>query len=621
MAYDAVPLIPRSVLFGNPTYAGPAISPDGTRLGYLAPRDGVLNVWVAPLDDPAAARPVTDDRGQGIRAYGFCHDDRTLYYLQDDDGDENWRLHLLDLATGTDRCVTPFDQVNVQVLEHNRWHPTTMLLGINKDNPELHDLYRLDLADQSLTKLRENPGFTSWLVDTDLSVRGVEAMTEDGGVQWFLGDPGAGEPTEWLTVPAEDVLTTNLAGFSRDGGTLYLVSSIGANAGRLLAVDLASGEQTVLAEDPAYDVADLEAHPETLQPQAVMFHKDRHEWVMLDPAFGAAMTQLRAVLDTATGGIDGEITVERDERTDQIWLVTVTQSDGPIRYYRYRRDTGELAFLFSHRPELTGYQLASMHPFAFTARDGLEVHGYVSYPPGVPARQLPAVLNVHGGPWARDSWGYHPEAQWLANRGYACIQVNFRGSTGYGKAFVNAGNKQWGRTMHTDLLDAIGHFADDGIIDRERVAIAGGSYGGYAALAGAAFTPEVFRCAIDMCGPANLLTLLASIPPYWKPIQRLFHTRVGDPETEKDMLIERSPLTAAGQIQIPVLVAQGGNDVRVKQAEAEQIVAALQTNGLSHEYLLFEDEGHGLARPENRERYYAAAERFLAEHLGGRLES
>lgn len=619
MALEDVPLIPRSVLFGNPTYAGARISPDGARLGYLAPRDGVLNVWVGPLGDPAAAQPVTNDRGQGIRLFGFCHDDRHLYYLQDDDGDENWRLHLLDLTTGADRCVTPFDQVAVQVLEHNRWHPTTMMLGLNKDNPELHDLYSLDLTEARLTKVRENPGVAAWLVDTDLAVRGGLMFTEDGGAQWLLADRDSGEFSEWLTVPPEDLLTTNPAGFSRDGTTLYLVSSIGANAGALVAADLASGQEKVLAADPAYDVEAIELHPETQQPQAAVFHKDRREWVVLDPEFGRAREQLRHALEAAQAG-DGEIAIDREERTDQSWLVTLTPSDGPVRYYHYRRDTGALTFLFSHRPELTDYQLAAMHPFAFTARDGLEVHGYVTYPAGGPPRGLPAVLNVHGGPWHRDAWGYHPEAQWLANRGYACVQVNFRGSTGYGKAFGNAGHKQWGRAMHTDLLDAVDHLAAQGTIDPDRVGIMGGSYGGYAALAGAAFTPEVFRCAIDMCGPANLLTLLASIPPYWKPLQHLFHTRVGDPETERELLEERSPLNSADQIRIPVLVAQGGNDVRVKQAEAEQIVAALAERGLPHEYLLFEDEGHGLARPENRERFYAAAERFLADHLGGRSE-
>jgi len=616
MTFEAVPLIPRSVLFADPSYTSPQISPDGTRLGYLAPRDGVLNVYVGPLNDPSAAHPLTNDRGQGIRWYGFCADDRTLFYLQDADGDENWRLHLLDLGSGEQRCVTPFEQVTVQVLEHNRFHPTEMLLGINKDNPELHDVYRLDLIDGSLTKVEANPGFFGWLIDTDLAVRGAVAMTEDGGHQLFRRDEPAGEFIPWLVIPPEDAIAaTNHASFSRSGETMYLLSSVDANAGRLLAVDMASGEQTVMAEDPNYDVDGLEWDPLTRAPLAVVFAKDRQYRTFLDPGFESEFDQLKQRL-----GADGEITLDRSERDDRIWLVSLAPSDGPVSYYRYRRDTTELTFLFHDRPELSGYQLARMEPFAFTARDGLRVHGYVTYPPGVPARDLLAVLDVHGGPWGRNTWGYDVDAQWLANRGYACVQVNFRGSTGYGKAFVNAANKQWGRTMQTDLLDAIDHLAGQGAIDRGRVAIMGGSYGGYAALAGAAFTPDVFRCAIDLCGPANLLTLLASIPPYWRPIARMFHTRMGDPEIEQDMLAERSPLSAADQIKIPVLVAQGANDVRVKQAEAEQIVAAMRRNGVPHEYLLFEDEGHGLARPENRERYYAAAERFLAEQLGGRME-
>ena len=615
MSYAPVPLIPRSILFADAHYASPQISPDGTRLGYLAPRDGVLNVYVGPLADPAAARPLTDDRGQGIRWYGFCADDRTLFYLQDAAGDENWRLYLLDLDSGEQRCVTPFEQVTVQVLEHNRWHPTEMLLGINKDNPELHDVYRLDLTDRSLTKVQANPGFFAWLVDTDLAVRGAGAMTEDGGLQIFLRDEQTGEFTPWLAVPPEDTMTAHFD-FSRDGQTLYLTSSVDANAARLLAVDLTSGEQTVVAEDPAYDISAAEWDPQTLRPQAVVFTKDRQEWALLDPGFAAEFARLKQRLSA-----EGEIGLGRTERDDRTWLVSLAPSDGPVSYYRYERDTAQLTLLFHDRPELSGYQLSRMEPFAFTARDGLRVHGYVSYPPGVPTRDLPAVVNVHGGPWARNTWKYDREAQWLTNRGYACVQVNFRGSTGYGKAFINASTKQWGRAMQTDLLDAIDHLAARGIIDPHRVAIMGGSYGGYAALAGAAFTPDVFRCAIDMCGPANLLTFMTSIPPYIRPLNRLFRTRVGDPETEEDLLMERSPLSAAGQIKIPVLVAQGANDVRVKQAEAEQIVAALRANGVPHKYLLFDDEGHGLARPENRERYYSTAERFLAEQLGGRLES
>jgi dipeptidyl aminopeptidase/acylaminoacyl peptidase len=614
MTYDAVPLIPRAVLFGNPTYATPTVSPDGTRLGYLAPDEDVLNVWVGPVDEPDQATPVTRDRGRGIRVFGFCHDDRTLYYLQDEGGDENWRLHLLDLESGAERCVTPYDNVQVRILGHNRWHPTTMLLGINKDKPELHDVYRLDLMNGELVKVRDNPGYVGWLADTDLTVQGAASVTEDGGVVFFLADEDA-EFHPWLEVPADDANTTSPVGFSRDGSTLYLVSSLGANAARLVSVDLATGKDAELAADPAYDVDGVEFDPETRVPQAVIFDKDRKSWTFLDDTYAGAVEQLRTSL-----GIDGELGINRTERGDRLWMVSVMPSDGPVRYYLYDRSTGGLRFLFAHKPDLGGYALAPMEPFAFTARDGVEIHGYMTFPPDAERDHLPAVLNVHGGPWARDAWGYNAEAQWLANRGYACVQVNFRGSTGYGKAFGNAGDKQWGRTMHTDLLDAIDHLAGQGSIDPGRIGIMGGSYGGYAALAGAAFTPDVFRCAVDLCGPSNLLTLLASVPPYWKPMVAMMYAKVGDPETEKDMLWERSPLSKVDDIAIPVLVAQGANDPRVKQAEAEQIVEALKGKGLPHEYLLFPDEGHGLARPENREVYYAAAERFLAEHLGGRSE-
>jgi len=277
--------------------------------------------------------------------------------------------------------------------------------------------------------------------------------------------------------------------------------------------------------------------------------------------------------------------------------------------------------MFHHQPALSDYQLSAMEPFSFTARDGLEIHGYLSFPVGLERRGLPTVINVHGGPWARDGWGYHPEAQWLANRGYLCVQVNYRGSTGYGKDFVNAGNREWAGKMHDDLIDAVEFVVGEGWADRERVAILGGSYGGYAALVGATFTPDVFRCAVDVVGPSSLKTLIESIPPYWAPMVAQFHERVGNPETEEDFLWSRSPLSKVDAIKIPILVAQGANDPRVKQAEAEQIVAAMKEKGIDHQYLLFPDEGHGFAKPENRLRYYAEAEKFLAKHLGGRSET
>ncbi len=639
------PLIPRAVLFGNPDRIGPSLSPDGTRLGFIAPEDGVLNVWVGPAEDPAAAGAVTHDRDRGIRDYLFCHDDTTLLYLQDTEGNEDWRIYALDLASGDVRLLTPPDKVQAQLIGHNRWHPATVLIGLNQNNPQLHDIYRLDLGTGEITLDTRNPGFLSWLVDADLVVRGGMTMASDGSVTLMRRtepgstdpsknapgdtDPGtdaagtnAAEHEEWepvLVIPPEDATTTEVVGFDRSGTALYLVTPLQANASRLIRLDWAAGTAgvppayTVVAEDPTFDVSDVWRHPETRHPQAICLDAERTRIVTLDPALDRDLEILR-------GLGDGELGVDRSVRSDTRWLVSVAASDGPVRYYSYDRPTGATTFLFAHKDALADYELAPMEPFSFTARDGLTVQGYLTFPPGVDRTNLPAVLDVHGGPWARDRWGYAPQAQWLANRGYLCVQVNFRGSTGYGKAFLAAGDKQWGRAMHDDLVDAVGHVVGQGWADADRVGIAGGSYGGYAALAAAAFTPEVFRCAIDLVGPSNLLTLLDSIPDYWEPMRAMLYQRVGNPETEHDMLWDRSPLAHAQDIAIPVLVAQGANDPRVKQAEADQIVAAMVAKGLPHDYLLFPDEGHGLAKPANREIFYAAAERFLGEHLGGRTE-
>ncbi|MEV7521340.1 S9 family peptidase [Streptomyces sp. NPDC091371] len=621
MTTEAAALIPHSVLFGNPSYLVPEISPDGTRLLYLAPDDGVLNVWTAPVDRPDEARAVTHDRGRGIRTYGLCHDDRTLFYLRDDNGDESRRLYLVDLDSGEERCATPFDGVQARVLAHNRWHPTTVLIGLNKDRPALHDVYALDLVTGRLTKVAENPGYLSWIIDTDLRVRGGTRMRPDGGTAVFL-DPEDGPDAPdtqdggrpWLDVPYEDAVGTRVIGFARDGATCYLLSSIGANATRLFEIEVATGRRTLLAQDPVYDVQQVELDPVSRRPQAVLFAKDRAEWVFLDEEFGKDLERIRGEL--ALRAVDGEVHIDRTDRSDRLWTVSVVTGAGPVLYYVYDRSDGSLRHLFSHQPELERYRLARMEPFAFTARDGVAVHGYVTWPPGLERRGLPAVLNVHGGPWARHTFAFDEEAQLLANRGYACVQVNFRGSTGYGKHFRNLGAKQWGAAMQTDLLDALGHLAADGRVDASRVAIMGCSYGGYAALVGAAFTPDAFTCAIALCAPSNLLTMLAAGAPTRTPLQAFMHAHVGDPETERDMLWERSPLSRADEIRIPVLVVQGANDVRVPRAEAEQIVAALEANGLAHEYLLFPDEGHGLARPGNRQVYYAAVERFLAAHMG-----
>jgi dipeptidyl aminopeptidase/acylaminoacyl peptidase len=612
------PLVPRSVLFGNPDRIGPTLSPDGSRLAYVAPEDGVLNVFVGPADGSGPAAAVTHDRDRGISDYLFCQDDRTLVYLQDTAGNEDWRLYGLDLETGEVRLLTPEEKVQAQIIGHNRWRPNTMLVALNQDNPQLHDLYRLDLETGALTLDTRNPGFLAWLVDSDLQARGGLSMQPDGSILVMrrVSEPVAEGEDEWrpfLEIPPDDATTTEPVGFNRAGDALYLLTSLDANAIRLVRLDWQEGTTSIVAEDAQYDIAEVWSHPETRDPQAVVLDEERTRIVVLDPEIDRDLEVLR-------GLGDGELGVSRSDRSDNRWLFSVAPSDGPTRFHLYDRPAGEATYLFAHQDALDDHELAKMEPFSFTARDGLAVHGYLTFPRGLDREKLPAVLNVHGGPWGRDHWGYYPEAQWLANRGYVSVQVNFRGSTGYGKTFLNAGDKQWGRAMHDDLLDAVDHVVAQGWVDRDRVGIMGGSYGGYAALAGATFSPAVFRCAIDLVGPSNLLTLLASIPDYWAPMRAMLYQRIGNLETERDMLWERSPLAHVDNIRIPLLVAQGANDPRVKQAEAEQVVAALAEKGLPHDYLLFADEGHGLAKPANREVFYARAERFLSEHLGGRSE-
>jgi dipeptidyl aminopeptidase/acylaminoacyl peptidase len=637
------PLIPLPVLFGNPERVSPRLSPDGTQLAWIAPHDGVLNVWLAPISTEAgvswdAAHVITNDTVRGIRQFAWAHDGRHVLYLQDTGGDENWRLHDVDLETMDRRDLTPFPGSQAQLIASERAFPDEILIGLNKDNPELHDVYRVDLKTGELTKELTNPGFVDMIADAEFVVRAAVQPQPDGSLLLVVRDTGAAsdatedgatedggtedgategnDASDWrvlLEIPAGDSLTTGPVAFSADGRSLLVISSVGAEAARLVRIDVATGSTEVLAEDPEADVSDVRIHPDTREPQIVTFQKARSEYRVLDPSVARHLTAIRALNP-------GDPVFSDSDEDDRTWLVAFTNDAGPVHFYAYDTTTGDGSFLFEHQPELTKYELAAMEPFSYQARDGLTVHGYLTFPPGADRLDLPAVLLVHGGPWYRDAWGYDPQAQWLANRGYLCVQVNFRGSTGYGKSFLNAGDREWGAAMQNDLSDAVAHIISQGWADPARIAIAGGSYGGYATLAGAAFTPDLYCCGVDIVGPSNLITLIETIPPYWAPLIAQFHQRVGDPAKDRDFLWSRSPLSRADQIRIPLLIAQGANDPRVKQAESEQIVEALSRHGIEHKYMLFPDEGHGFARPENRLAFYAEADQFLARYLGGRSE-
>jgi len=488
-------LIPRAVLFGNPEHIAPRISPDGRKLAWVAPVDGVLNVWVGDVgsDD---AKPVTEDRDRGIRQYFWAHDRRHLLYLKDEGGDENWRLHAVDLLSGSIRDLTPFDGVQAQVVALSRHHPDHVLVGLNRDNEQLHDVYRLELASGTLEKVANNPGFIAWVADLDLRVRAAVAPTPDGGMAVMVRDTEDDDWRPFLVVGQEDSLSTGPVAFTADGRSLLLLSSKDANAGRLVRMPLTPpegvpDEPVVVAEDPRFDVADVVLHPDSNEVQLVGFLRQRFEWEVLDTGLVADVEVMQALHP-------GDMHVSNRDDADQVWLLGFTADDGPVSYFSFDRGTGEGTFLFHHQPELAKYTLARTEPFSYTARDGLEVAGYLTFPPGAERRDLPSVLLVHGGPWARDEWGFNAEAQWLVNRGYLCVQVNFRGSTGYGKDFVGAGDREWAGKMHDDLVDAVSWVVDRGFADPDRVAIYGGSYGGYAALVGATFTPDLFRCAVDI---------------------------------------------------------------------------------------------------------------------------
>ncbi len=604
-----VTLIPLEVLLGNPERAAPMISPDGRRSSYLAPRDGVLNVFVGDVG-AGNEQPITHDTGRGIQGYFWAHDNRHVMYVRDHDGSENFRLYDVDLETGVERDLTPMEGVQCQLIAHRKRFPNDLLLGLNADNPQLHDVYHLDLTTGELRKIVENPGFVGWVVDDDLVVRGAVAPTPDGGMVILVRDDESSDWRPLLEVAPEDAESTGPVGFTKDGTGMYLQTSVDSNTGRLVKLDIATGSVEAIAEDPTYDITGVIMHPDTREIQGVMVYGERVEYRIFDDSIRADFEALGRVAA-------GDLMITDRNDADTTWLVAYDSDSGPVKFYTWDRAAKAATFLFDHRPELNEYPLVAMEPFAFTSRDGLTVRGYLSFPPNVERANLPTVLVVHGGPWTRDGWGLNVEAQWLANRGYLCVQVNFRGSTGYGKEFLNAGDREWGAKMHDDLLDAIDHLVAQGLVDRDRVAIYGASYGGYAALIGATFTPDAFTCAISVVGPSNLNTLIGSLPEYWKPMLALFHKRVGD---DPDFLWSRSPLSQVERIKIPVLIGQGENDPRVKRAESEQIVAAMTERGIDHEYVMYEQEGHGFVKPENRIDFYRRADRFLAKHLGGRAE-
>ena len=614
-------LIPRRKLFGNPERTQARISPDGRWLSWLAPQDGVLNLWLAPAGDPGAARCMTDDRKNGIRQHYWPHDGQHLLYLQDRQGDENWNVYAIDLASGAVRNLTPIDGVHAIIVGLSPERPGTIAVGLNDRDARWHDIYEIDIATGARRLvLRNDDDLAGFVLDRQLAVR-LATQTLPGGGRLVLRNDGAGFK-EMMRVPQEDSIGTQFFSFNAAGDAVFAVSSIGRDKTALLKIDWASGRQTVLAEHDTADISHVLMDPLTDEAEAAAATHLRLEWLPLADAKAAD-----ADLDFLAQQLKGEIQIGAQTADNQLWLVQCSHAQAPGSYYLFDRSTRSVKELFTTRPELTGAPLRPMHPVVFPSRDRLDLVSYLTLPESAgeatrPSAPLPMVLLVHGGPWWRTAYDFNQTHQWLANRGYAVLDVNFRGSTGFGKSFLNAGDREWGGKMHDDLVDAVEWAIKDGIADPARIAIMGQSYGGYATLVGLTFTPDLFCCGVERVGPSNLETLLATSPPHWASFFEDECRRVGDPRTEEGraLLRERSPLHRVRAIRKPLLIGQGANDIRVNQAESEQIVAAMKANGLPVTYLLYRDEGHGLERPESRLSWYAIAETFLARHLGGRAE-
>jgi dipeptidyl aminopeptidase/acylaminoacyl peptidase len=609
-------LIPRKIFFDNSDVGSVQISPDGRTLSWLAPVGGVRNLFVAPREDPSAARAVTFATDRNLSSYyRWAHTNRHLVFFQERDGDENWRASSVDLDSGATILLTPERGVKARIQEVDRKFPAEMLFNHNARDKRYFDLYRINIESGDARLLFENNEFAWCVTDSDFQVRlGLRFAANGSGEVLERRPDGSWQP--FLTIPIGDLDGTQLLDFSADGNTLYLQDTRDRDKAALFAIDMATRKATLLAADDEADIVHTDFDFERRIPLVAKAVKDRVRWHAVDSAAAQDLTDLAA---HGPGDLD-LIVRSNDARYATVFYERDTASG---EYALLDRERRRVQSLFKQRKALDGLALRKMEPVAIPARDGLRLNGYLTLPAEADAGRVPMVLVIHGGPYLRDVWGFSSVHQWLANRGYAVLSVNYRGSTGFGKAFVTAADKQWGAKMHDDLIDAVDWAVAQGFADARRVGFFGGSYGGYSALTAATKTPEVFACIVDLFGISNLITFMATIPPYWGPWFSIWKNRLADPATEEGraFLIERSPLTHIDRVVRPILIAQGMKDVRVVAAESEQMVSALKSRGVPVTYITFADEGHGFARPENRMAFYAVTESFLAKHLGGRMQA
>jgi len=583
-------------------------------LSYLAPLDGVRNLWVAPLDAPNDARPLTRATDRDIKwDYHWAYSNRHLVFFRDHDGDENWRAASVDMASGATVPLSPERGVLSFMQEADRKFPDEMLLAHNQRDRHYFDLFRVNLVTGESEPVFENHEYYSLQTDSLFRLRLGGRVDDDGNMLWSERHPD-GSWTPFTTVPIGDIDATDLLDFSADGGTLYLLDSRGRDKAALVAFDMATRQSKVLAEDDEADIVHvLFADRKPLAAQAIA---GRARWHAVEPSMTRDLKAL-------AGHDAGDLSFTAVDRAGDTAIAYFEHDAKSGDYAVLDRKSGVVKHLYVQHKALNDASLVSLEPVRFPARDGLMLNGYLTRP-AVPAGggKPPIVLVIHGGPYARDQWGFNATHQWLANRGYAALSINYRGSTGFGKAFVTAADREWGGRMHDDLIDGLDWALAQGVADPARVGFYGASYGGYSALMAATKTPERFTCIIDIFGISNLMTFMATIPPYWTPWFRVWKTRLGDPDTEagRALLAERSPLSHLDRATKPILIAQGKMDVRVVEAESEQMVKALAARGVPVTYVVFSDEGHGFVRPENRLAFYAVTEAFLARHLGGRVQ-
>lgn len=608
---EEVRLIPMKDFFRNPEKAGFDLSPDGSHLAFLMPWENRLNVHVQEIGSDEIVR-VTSATARDIGGFAWANENR-LVYVQDTGGDENFHAFAVDIDGGNSIELTPFDGVRAQIVDDLEDDTNHMLVSLNKRDPRIFDVYMVNINSGEMEMVAQNPGnIAGWLTDNDGKLR--VATTSDGVNTSLL----------YRETESDDfqvVLTTNFKEdaaplyFTFDNTQLYVSSNIGRDKRAIYTFDPNTAEHIDLVfEHPEVDVTSVLRSKERKVLTGVTFTTDKRRYHFFDD-------QRRQLQETLEAKLPGyEVAVSSMSRNEKRVLVRTYSDKSLGAYYFYDTETEDFMKLVDVAPWINETEMADMRPIQYTSSDGLTIHGYLTLPKGFEAKNLPAVMLVHGGPWARDRWGFNPEAQFLANRGYAVLQVNFRGSTGYGREFWEISFKRWGKEMQNDLTDGVEWLVGQGIADPERVGIYGASYGGYAVLAGLAFTPDLYACGVDYVGVSNLFTLLESIPPYWELGRQMFYEMMGDPETEADLLREISPLFHADNIKAPLVVFQGANDIRCKKPEADQIVSALKANGIEVPYMVKDDEGHGFRNEENRFDVYRAMEHFLSQHLGGRVE-